>query len=52
MEALEHARQGAADLYWLATLLLGCRETAADMMVKAIASAGDSNAFFSTWMKG
>jgi DNA-directed RNA polymerase specialized sigma24 family protein len=51
METLEHARQGAADLYWLATLLTGCRETAADMMVKAIASVDDPNAFFSTWMK-
>jgi hypothetical protein len=41
--------QGAFDLYWLATLLTGCRETAENVTV---AVAGEPNAFFSTWMQG
>jgi len=44
------SHQGAADLYWLATLLTGSREMAVDVTVHAIDSAGDETSFFSNWI--
>jgi len=49
MKTLEQAKDGAADLQWLATLLTGRREIAVDVTKQAMAE-GDSNPFFSTWM--
>jgi DNA-directed RNA polymerase specialized sigma24 family protein len=51
MEKLEQAKQNAADLHWLATLLTGCREIAADVTTEAMARADDPDAFFSIWMR-
>jgi DNA-directed RNA polymerase specialized sigma24 family protein len=51
MEKLEQAKQNAADLHWLATLITGCREIAADVTTEAIARSDDPDAFFSTWMQ-
>jgi DNA-directed RNA polymerase specialized sigma24 family protein len=48
--AIGQAKQGAADLHWLASLLTGCSETAVDVTRQAIALGDDPNAFFSTWM--
>lgn len=50
METVEQVKQGAADLHWLAILLTGHTEMAADVIVEAIASAGERGSFFSTWM--
>src|SRR5437870_5498827 len=50
MKAFEQTRLGAADLHWLATLLTGCPETAVDVTVQVVESAGDEKAFFSNWM--
>ena len=48
---LEQAKQCAADLHWLATLLTGCRKIATDVTMEAVTPADDSNTFFSTWMQ-
>lgn len=40
----------AMDLHWLATLLTGSREVAADVAVQAIESARGETSFFSNWM--
>jgi DNA-directed RNA polymerase specialized sigma24 family protein len=48
---LDRTVQAAADLQWLATLLTGSHDVAADATIEAIASSGDRNAFFSTWMR-
>ncbi len=50
MKAFEQTRLRAADLHWLATLLTGCPETAVDVTVQVIDSAGDEKGFFSNWM--
>ena len=50
MGQLEHAKQSAADLYWLVALLTGCQEIAVEMTVQAIGSEGEDR--FSTWMNG
>ena len=50
METLEQAKRNVADLHWLATLLTGSRQTAADVTFQALAPADDADAFFSTWM--
>lgn len=47
---LDRTKEAPADLHWLATLLTGCREIAADVTMQVITSADDPNAFFSTWM--
>jgi DNA-directed RNA polymerase specialized sigma24 family protein len=49
MHRLDIATQGAADLHWLATLLTGSRDIAADVTAQVIAPPKDSNAF-SSWM--
>jgi len=51
MDTLEQAKQSAADLHWLATLLTGRREIATDVTMQALTPADDPNAFFSTWMQ-
>src|SRR5260370_17763402 len=48
---LDRTAQAAADLQWLATLLTGSHDVAADATIEAIASSGDRNAFFSTRMR-
>ena len=50
MNAFEQTRLGAADLHWLATLLTGCPETAVDVTVQVMDSAGDEKVFFFNWM--
>lgn len=47
----EQAAEGAANLHWLAILLTGCRQTAIDATLKAVALADDPNTFFSAWMQ-
>jgi DNA-directed RNA polymerase specialized sigma24 family protein len=51
METLEQAKRNVADLHWLATLLTGSRETAADVTFQALEPAEDAKPFFSTWMQ-
>jgi DNA-directed RNA polymerase specialized sigma24 family protein len=50
MKTLEQAKQSAANLHWLATLLTGRGEIAADATVEAITASGDPDAVFSAWM--
>jgi hypothetical protein len=50
MKAFEQTRLGVVDLHWLATLLTGSSETAVDITVQVIESAGDEKVFFSNWM--
>jgi DNA-directed RNA polymerase specialized sigma24 family protein len=47
----EQAVQAAADLHWLATLLTGCPEIAADVTVQAIARVDEPDDFGSTWSR-
>jgi len=49
MPTLEQTNRQAANLYWLAFLLTGNRETSLDAAVEAL-DAPDGNPFFSTWM--
>ena len=51
METLEQVKRNVADLYWLAMLLTGCRETATEVTFQALKPADDANPFFSTWMR-
>jgi DNA-directed RNA polymerase specialized sigma24 family protein len=50
MKTLQHVRHSAADLHWLAFLLTGRREIAADVTEQAIDLTDGRNGFFSTWM--
>ena len=50
MKAFDQTMFAAMDLHWLATLLTGSREVAADVAVQAIESARDETSFFSNWM--
>jgi DNA-directed RNA polymerase specialized sigma24 family protein len=50
MQTLEHANGQAADLYWLAFLLTGHRETSADVAMAVLDSRDGGNHFFSEWM--
>jgi DNA-directed RNA polymerase specialized sigma24 family protein len=50
MNPAEQKAHVAADLQWLATLLTGSRDTAADVTEQWIASAGEENGFFYSWM--
>src|SRR5512133_1049992 len=50
MKVFEQSMHAAADLHWLATLLTGSREIAADVAVQTIDSAGDETSFFSNWL--
>jgi hypothetical protein len=52
MQTLEQANPGAADLYWLAHLITGSRETSVKVAVEALESQNAGNAFFSAWMPG
>ena len=49
MSTLEGTNQQAANLYWLAFLLTGNRETSVDATVEALDSS-EGNPFFSAWM--
>lgn len=49
MPSLEQTNRQAADLYWLAFLLTGQRETSVDAATEALDSA-EGNPFFSAWM--
>lgn len=49
MPSLNRINRQAADLYWLAFLLTGQRETSVDATAEALDSAG-ANPFFSAWM--
>jgi DNA-directed RNA polymerase specialized sigma24 family protein len=49
MPTLEQTNQQAANLYWLAFLLTGNRDTSVDATVQALDSS-DGNPFFSAWM--
>ena len=50
MEPVEQAKRNVADLHWLATVLTGSRETAADVTLQALDSEDGTNSFFSIWM--
>jgi DNA-directed RNA polymerase specialized sigma24 family protein len=50
MQTLERPEPGVNDLYWLAYLITGSRETGLDVAVEAIDSQDTGNGFFSTWM--
>ena len=62
MQTIEQANEGAADLYWLAFLLTGHRESSLDVAIEALRFQDgfqngfqddfqdDANPFFSTWM--
>lgn len=49
MSSLNQTNRQAADLYWLAFLLTGQRETSVDAAAEALDSA-ETNPFFSAWM--
>jgi DNA-directed RNA polymerase specialized sigma24 family protein len=49
MPTLEQTNLQASNLYWLAFLLTGNRETSLDAAVEAV-DAPDGNPFFSAWM--
>ena len=51
METLEQAKRDVFDLYWLATLLTGSREIAAEVTFPALRSVDHTDPFFSTWMQ-
>lgn len=44
MDKLDQVQQSVTDLHWLATLLTGCHEIAADVTVEAIRPADDRRA--------
>ena len=48
--ALPQTEQNVADLHWLAALLTGSHEVAADVTLQAIAPADGADPFFVTWM--
>jgi DNA-directed RNA polymerase specialized sigma24 family protein len=50
MKVLGQTKRVVADLQWLATLLTGNPDTAADLTVEAIASTAEGDTFFSSWM--
>jgi hypothetical protein len=50
MNTLKQVRQSAADLHWLAYLLTGRREIAANVTAQATDLTDDHNCVFSTWM--
>lgn len=50
MPTIESTNSQAANLYWLAFLLTGDRETGIDATVEAIGSADEDNSFFLGWM--
>lgn len=50
MKTSEQTNQGAETLVWLATLLTGCRETAAEVIRAAVAQEKTSGELFSGWM--
>jgi DNA-directed RNA polymerase specialized sigma24 family protein len=51
METIEQAKCKVADLYWLSTLLTGCRETASDVTVQSLSLVDGAGTFFSSWME-
>jgi hypothetical protein len=51
MKTWVQAKQNAVNLHWLATLLTGSGEIAADVTVEAIAASDDPDAVFSAWMR-
>jgi DNA-directed RNA polymerase specialized sigma24 family protein len=51
MKTWEQAKQSAVSLHWLATLLTGSGEIAADVTAEAIAASDDPDAVFSAWMR-
>jgi DNA-directed RNA polymerase specialized sigma24 family protein len=50
MQTLEQANEGAADLYWLAFLLTGHRESSLDVAIEALDLQDDAHPFFPAWM--
>jgi len=50
MRSLKQVESQAADLYWLAFLLTGNRETSLDVALDAAELRTDANPFFSTWV--
>jgi hypothetical protein len=50
MQALEQAKEHAADIQWLASLLKGDRGAGVDATIEAPAVAYGANPFFSSWM--
>ncbi|HEY6293115.1 MAG TPA: hypothetical protein VI455_16310, partial [Terriglobia bacterium] len=50
MQTLDYADKTAADLYWLAFLLTEGRGPSLDLTLEALASPGDGNSFFSSWI--
>ncbi len=50
MQTLEQTNERAADLYWLAFLLMGDREAGVDVTLEALDFGYGANPSFSTWM--
>lgn len=51
MQTVNQAEKHVADLYWLAFLLTGRRQTSIDLAVDAVESHKSDDAFFSGWMR-
>jgi DNA-directed RNA polymerase specialized sigma24 family protein len=52
MGTIEEAKCEVVDLYWLSTLLTGCREIACDVTVQSLSLVEGAGTFFSSWMEG